>query len=726
MSVFKTGHERKGTMLKGRYQRLEEKIGRALKERSRGTALYRAMKRGRDSRHKAVGALPGGEGFRGTVRSIKVRCLEQQEELVDRFASRVEERGARVFMANDGPEAISYILDIVKERGARSVAKSKSLTSEEIEVNHPLEEAGVEVIETDLGELIIQKVKEKPFHLVFPAVHKTAVEVAEIFQAVTQQDVPHDVDAIMRVVRKYLRPIFLNADIGMTGANVGIAETGAIVIETNEGNARLVSSIPDVHICIMGREKIVDTVEDALQMMLAHPISAVGQHLTTYVTMMGGRSPLGAGAGRSPRESHIIILDNGRSRMREDPLFKDALNCIRCGACMNICPTYGVVGGHTFGYIYPGPIGIPWTSEVHGLEKAAEFAPLCISCGLCKEICPAEIDIPMMIAGVKDRDGEENGHPRVNRMLMAAEGFAKFGCATAPVSNWMLKNGWFRWAMEVFSGIDRRRTLPPFRRRTLAKWFRQRGAAPRVKDPVRQVVFFADIYAAYNAPELGRAAVEALEALGCEVVLPRQRGSGYPYVGYGDLKRAEKVADENVRLMTPYVEAGYDVVTTEPTAAYCLKVSYPKLLHGRADASALGERTHELFAYLEMLETLVGDGGRKPVLEGRRFGFHVSCHQRPLGSGKEARDYLRRRCAEVELIETGTCCGMAGTFGLKKGLLGYELAQAVGEPLFQAFQEAKVDTIVTESSVCAIHLREGTGLNVLHPLELLMDKGETG
>ena len=713
-------------MLKGRYQRLEAKIDRALKERSSRTALYRAMKRGRDSRHKAVGALPGGEGFRNAVRSVKVRCLEGQDELVDRFARKVRERGAKVFLANDGPDAIAYILDIVKKRTAKTVAKSKSLTSEEIEVNHPLEAAGVDVIETDLGELIIQKVNEKPYHLVFPAVHKTAEQVAEIFREVTQQDVPHDVDAIMRIVRKYLRPIFLNADIGMTGANVGVAETGAIVIETNEGNARLVSSIPDVHICIMGREKIVDTVEDALQMMLAHPISAVGQHLTTYVTMMGGRSPLGEGGGRSPRESHIIILDNGRSRMREDPLFKDALNCIRCGACMNICPTYGVVGGHTFGYIYPGPIGIPWTSEVHGLEKAAEFAPLCVSCGLCKEICPAEIDIPMMIAGVKDRDGDENGHPRVNRILMAAEGMAKFGCATAPVSNWMMRNGLFRWAMEAFTGIDRRRALPPFRRQTLAKWFRKRGSAPRVRDPVRKVAFFADIYAAYNAPELGRAAVGTLEALGCEVILPRQRGSGYPYIGYGDLKRAEKVADENVRLMLPHVEAGYDIVATEPTAAYCLKVSYPKLLHGRADAVAVAEGTHELFAYLEILEALSDDAGRQPVFEGRRFGFHVSCHQRPLGSGQEAMDYLRRRGAEVELIETGTCCGMAGTFGMKKGMLGYELSQAVGEPLFQAFQEAKVDTIVTESSVCAIHLREGAGINVIHPLELLMERKESG
>ncbi len=706
-------------MADGRYSRLNEKIDRALKEKPRRSALYEVMKRGRDSRNRAVAALPRQEAFRKEVRSIKLRCQEKLGDLVDQFSEKARQRGAQVFLAKDGPEAIGYILRIARDCGAKVVAKSKSLTSEEIQVNEPIEAAGMEVVETDLGELIIQKAHEKPFHLVFPAVHKTIKEVAEIFEETTGKDVPTDVDIIMKTVREYLRPIFLNADIGMTGANVGIAETGSIVIETNEGNARLVSSIPDVHICIMGREKIVETVEDALEMMQAHPISAVGQHLTTYVTVMGGRSPLGAGANEDGRESHIIILDNGRSRMQQDPLFSDALNCIRCGACMNICPTYGVVGGHAFGHIYPGPIGIPWTAEVHGLEKAGDFAPLCISCGLCQEICPAEIDIPMMIAAVKDRDSEAHPHPFANRALMAAESFAKFGCATAPVSNWVLKNGAFRWTLEHTVGIDRRRRLPPFDRRTLWKRFKGRHV-PSQADSVRRVAFFADIYFAYNAPELGIAAIELLESENCEVVLPKQKACGYPYIGYGDLKQARSAADDNVRFLAPYVAQGYDIVTAEPTAAYCLKKSYPKLLEAREDALAVAKRTYELFEFLEMLQQ-EGSGVSHPdlSLSGRRLGFHLPCHQRPLGAGAHTIAYLKRKGAQLELIETGTCCGMGGTFGLKKGLLGYELSQAVGEPLFAAFEDSGVEAIVTESSVCTIHLDEGTGLEVLHPLELL-------
>tara|TARA_B100001123_G_scaffold426685_2_gene541189 strand:+ start:170 stop:2296 length:2127 start_codon:yes stop_codon:yes gene_type:complete len=697
-----------------RYTTLCNQIEDALAEKPKRTALYNAMKRGRDSRRAALENLPGGESFRKEVREIKERCLENQNELVERFARKVEERGAGVFLAQDGAEAIAYILELAEEQNAKSVAKSKSLTSEEIEVNHPMEEAGIEVIETDLGELIIQKVGEKPYHLVFPAVHKTAVEVAKVFEKATGGEVPNDVDAIMKIVRSYLRPIFLNADIGMTGANVGIAESGTIAIETNEGNARLVSSIPDLHICIMGREKIVDTIDDALQMMLAHPISATGQHLTTYVTLMGGRSPLGEGDGRKQRESHIIILDNGRTRMREDPVFQDALNCIRCGACMNICPTYGVVGGHTFGHIYPGPIGIPWTSEVHGLEEAGNFAHLCVSCGLCKEICPAEIDIPMMIAEVKDKDSENHPHSLVNRVLMAAESFSKVGCATAPFSNWAMRNRPFRFCMEKFTGIDRRRELPGFSRQTLQKRLKKRGDR-NVENPTRKVAFFADLYVNYNAPDLGMAAIQELEKLGCLVAMPPQRGSGYPYIGYGDLGKAREVAKVNVDLLLPFVEEGYDVIAPEPTAAYCLKESYHKLLEKSLESGRVAANTYELFEYLEMLEGEFKDES----LGGKQFSFHIPCHQRPLGRGEHAINYLRRRGAEVSIVESGTCCGMAGTFGLKRGMLGYDLAQAVGEPLFEAFAESELEQIVTESSVCGIHLREGTGKEVCHPLELL-------
>jgi L-lactate dehydrogenase complex protein LldF len=376
-----------------------------------------------------------------------------------------------------------------------------------------------------------------------------------------------------------------------------------------------------------------------------------------------------------------------------------------------------VVGGHTFGHIYPGPIGIPWTSQIHGLEKAGDFAPLCISCGLCMEICPAQIDIPMMIAGVKDLYSRDHPRPLVTRVLMAAELMARLGSATAPIANWFMRNRLFRRAMEKLIGIDRRRQLPAFSRKTLVTRFRRRGPS-KIANPVRRVAFFMDLYANYNAPQLGMAAIELLEALGCEVVIPPQKGCGYPYIGYGDLIKARNVATQNVRYLAPYVEKGYEIVATEPTAAYCLKISYPKLMDNHPQAVAVAEHSHEFFKWVEQLEDEV-QTGEQTLLKGKTYGFHIACHQRSLGAGSHAIGFLKRRGAEIKVVETGTCCGMAGTFGLKKGFLGNALSQAVGEPLFEGFKNAGVEAIVTESSVCSIHLREGTGIKVRHPLELL-------
>ncbi|MCC6794196.1 MAG: LUD domain-containing protein [Candidatus Hydrogenedentes bacterium] len=698
-----------------RYEHLYTKIRESIEHPKNSTALMNCMQRGRDKRSDALAVLPGGAAFREDVKKTKDRCIEQQPELLARFVANAKKRGAQVFIAKDGAEAIEYVLRLAEKRGATIVAKSKSLTTEEIEINHPLLEAGFKVIETDLGELIIQLVGEKPYHLVFPSVHKMAEDVAEIFTKATGKTVPNDIPAIMKVVQAYLRPIFLEAEIGMTGANIGVAENGAIVIETNEGNARLVSSIGDCHVCVMGMEKIVDTVEDAMLMVLAHPVSASGQLPTTYVTWMAGRSPLGEGPSRHPRESHIIILDNGRTEMRDDDSMREALSCIRCGACMNVCPTYGVVGGHTFGYIYPGPIGIPWTAEVHGLEKAGDFASLCISCGLCKEICPAQIDMPMMIAEVKHRDAKRNGHPIVENVMMGADCAARAASAFAPLANAVMKNKAARKVIERVAGISAERKLPEFKRDTFVKRFARHK--PNVSEPKHKVAFFVDLYANYNAPEMAMAVVHTLEAAGCEVLVPQQMSSGYPYIAYGNLDRAREAAAYNVARFAPYAEDGYDIVATEPTAAYALKVSYPKLLKKSAKSIAVSARTYELFEYLLHIEA--DQKSNEKPLAGRRFGFHVSCHQRPLGSGEGAMEWLRKRGATVALIETGTCCGMGGTFGMKTGALGYELSMAVGKPLFEKFRESGVDTIISESSVCAIQLAEGVGVPVLHPLAVL-------
>lgn len=694
---------------------LEKKIAETLANPTQRKALLNAVQRGRNAREQALQAIPGGDAFRDEVRRIKERCLSCQDELMRRFAENARKRGVQVFFADKAEEACGYVLDLAQKKKAKLITKSKSLTTEEIELNQPLEAAGLEVIETDLGERIIQMARELPYHLVFPAVHKTAAEVAELFQNASGAPVTADLQDIMSLMRRTLRPLFLNADIGITGANVAIAETGSVLIETNEGNGRLVSSIPPVQVCVMGSEKLVETFDDAMQMIFAHPVSAVGQILTTYVSFFTGRAPLGSQPGR---ELHLVILDNGRSQMRQDSWYREALHCIRCGACMNICPTYGVLGGHVFGHIYPGPIGIPWTARVHGLAKAAEFSDLCISCGLCQEICPADIDLPMMITKVKSESLQQRKQPWVNRVLMASETAARIACATAPVSNWLLRSRTGRIANEKLFGLDRRRTLPTFARRSLRSRLKSRRAALH-RPPLKRVALFADYFGNYIAPELALAAIDLLEKAEVAVDVPAQRSSGYPYISYGELEKAKQVAEYNVGQFLPLVESGASVVALEPTAAYSFRHVYPKLLDETPGAHQVAAKTFDFFAFIDEL-VRAGHLLLPPqITEGRKFGFHLPCHQRESASGFKTLVLLQRVGLDVEIVETGTCCGMGGTFGLKAGPLGYQLSEAVGGPLFELFQNRGVDAIVTESSVCKLQLRDGTGLPVYHPLELL-------
>jgi L-lactate dehydrogenase complex protein LldF len=686
---------------------LTEKIAKEIANREGSDKLWRTMERSRNNRAVAIETLRVDvEEMKRGDREVKVG-VAADPGVVDQFANAVRKNGGQVFMAKTGDDAMRYVAEVAKRAGTKLVVKSKSLTTEEIEFNHHLEKEGIRCVETDLGELIVQLSHEKPVHLVAPAAHKSLEDVVEIFSKELKMNLPPDAEVILREVRKYLRPLFLSAEMGVTGANIGIAESGTMIIETNEGNARLVSSAPKVHVVIIGMEKVVRSWEDAARLVSAHAISATGQVMTVYVSMISQHVPL-AGSSEG-RELHVVILDNGRSRMRDDEWFSDALNCIRCGACMNICPTYGIVGGHIFGYIYPGPIGIPWTAEVHGLDKAT-FAHLCISCGLCKEICPVDIDMPLMIAKVKEEEVQKNGQLRVNSFFTSSERLAAAASATAPLSNWMLRRGLTRYLMERLVGVDRRRTLPSFSRRRLRD---RLSGSLQGSGEAGKVVFFPDINADYNDPELGERAVRMLRSAGYHVEVPELAWSGMPFISYGEVAKATKVAKENLQRLKGYLSQGYRIVSTEPTAIYMLREVYPKLVPGEESAAAR-ERSVGFFALLEELARAPQLKASFPVSD--TVGFHIPCHERALSSGRPAIRFLERAGYSVRVVETGTCCGMAGTFGMKKGPLGYDLSMAVGDRLFERFKESACRIVATESSVCATQINDGAALKVLHPL----------
>ena len=684
------------------------KVKQALANPATSEKLWGAMTRARESRAAAVEELHIDiRKMKEANRAIKTQAVADPS-VIEKFAENVRGNGGQVFFAKTGEDAINYVAELSKRTSTKLIIKSKSLTSDEIEFNHEIDKKGIKAVETDLGELIVQLAHELPVHLVMPAAHKSVEDIAEIFTKVIGSKIPPEHQTILKEVRKYLRPIFLTADMGLTGANIGIADTGSIVVETNEGNARLVSSLPRIHVVLIGMEKIVPSWDDAANLIMGHGISATGQQMTVYVSLISRHLPL-AGANDG-REFHVIILDNGRSKMRDDSWFVDGLNCIRCGACMNICPTYGVTTGHTFGYIYPGPIGIPWTANVHGLDKAT-FAHLCISCGLCREICPVDIDIPMMIAKVKNQEIAENGQLAVNSFFTSSERLAKLASATAPLSNWFIRQGFSRYVMEKVVGVDRRRTLPSFSRTRLRS--RLKTMADGSGDSGK-VVFFPDIYADYNDPELGVRAIVILRELGYKVVVPTElRWSGMPYISYGELQKATEVAKHNLVILESYVSQGYTVVSTEPTATYMLREIYPKLVPGDHTIE-VGEKSFPFFQFIEKDLPKLHLTPKESTTEA--VGFHIPCHDRPLTSGKSAIGFLERAGYTVQVVETGTCCGMAGTFGMKHGPIGYDLSVAVGKKLFDLFRESGRGLIATESSVCSMQLIDGLGVRVMHPL----------
>ncbi|HWI40451.1 MAG TPA: lactate utilization protein B, partial [Verrucomicrobiae bacterium] len=310
------------------------------------------------------------EGLRGRISECKKEGLARLPELVSRFKLRAEQNGAVVHVCSTAEEARSTIHSIIREKGADFLVKSKAMTSEEIELNHYLEDKGIRCLETDLGEWIIQLAGERPSHMVMPAIHKNREEVAELFSKETGKECPPDIPLLVKTARDTLRSGFLEGQVGMSGANAAIAETGTLVILTNEGNARLVTTLPKTHIALVGIEKIVGTLDEALDVVEILPKNATGQKITSYASFIKG--PTGEG-----RELHIVLLDNGRQKLAEDPRFSEALRCVRCGACANVCPIYEVVGGHVFGYIYVGGIGLVLTPFFHGFDKAEEILKLC-------------------------------------------------------------------------------------------------------------------------------------------------------------------------------------------------------------------------------------------------------------------------------------------------------------------------------------------------------------
>jgi L-lactate dehydrogenase complex protein LldF len=445
------------------------RIHRALEDTALDAALSNVSVQLKTRRALAFQSLSDAETIRDQARHARLSTLRDLPAQLEQFEARLVANGAHVHWAETGDAANRIVVDIAARHHVRRVAKAKSMVSEEIHLNAALAAAGLEVVETDLGEYIVQLADDRPSHIVAPIIHMTRADVGRVMAAKLKTPYTDDPETIGRHAREQLRAVFLAADMGITGANFGVVETGTVCLVTNEGNARMVTSLPRVHVVLMGIEKLVPTLADLDRLLKLLPRSATGQQLTAYTSLING--PRRDGDRCGPDELHVVMIDNGRTTLYAGEC-AEILGCIRCGACMNVCPVYTSIGGHAYGDTYPGPVGAIVTPGLRGLEQWGDLAGASSLCGACRDVCPVRLDIPRMLLALR----RATAHDKAPGWLrFAMRGFAM-------VVN---RPRWYRAATRVMRRLLSRGAAGGWRRQApgpAAAWTRTRDLrAPAAK-----------------------------------------------------------------------------------------------------------------------------------------------------------------------------------------------------------------------------------------------------
>lgn len=684
-----------------------------------------AYRDGRDANFAGIDR----DGLIANIGTAKDAAMSRLDELFREFCQKAEAAGARVHFANSDVEANEIISQIAAENNCSRIVKSKSMTAEETLLNHFLENRGYEVIETDLGEWIIQLRGEGPSHMVMPAIHLSRNEVSRLFSEVTGKQQDTDIEKLVKVARRELRQRFVSADMGVSGANFAIAETGTLGIVSNEGNVRLVTTMPRVHVALVGIDKLIPTVFEALQVLKGLPRNATGQAITSYVTWITGANPAAAsGSGR--KIMHIVFLDNGRSALAKDPVFSQALRCVRCGACANVCPIYRLVGGHAYGHIYIGAIGLILTYFFHGRDKDKNLIENCLNCQACKQVCVAGIDLPRLIREVHTMVEQEGKKPVLSSL-------AAFVLKRRPLFHALLRSG--RYAQKPVTGNS------PYMRHLPGIFFRDHEfkALPALaKKPFRdqwdpvpysparpeyRVALFSGCLQDFVYPEQLLSGLRLLAGGRIEVVFVRQQGCcGLPLYMLGEHEAAADLAAWNIGNMDP---GDYDYILT--FCASCgshMKENYPHLLAKQAGAGVRARQFAEKvidFSSFVMRMGLGEDQGQEARAEKTRAAYHAPCHLcRGMGVRQPPRGLLERAGYEyVAHGEEETCCGLGGTYSFKFP----EISAVILDKKLAAAAETGADILVTDCPGCVMQLRGGAQkqkrpFEVLHMAEALAGK----
>jgi L-lactate dehydrogenase complex protein LldF len=449
-------------------------------------AVQQATGRFLASRDARVAEMPQWEDLRQAASELRRHTLAHLDVYLERLGREVEAAGGHVHWAADAEQARAIVLEIAGRHGVRHAVKSKSMATEEIALNEALERSGVAALETDLGEYIIQLAGVGPSHIIVPAVHMKKEEIAELFRAKLGVDAPADAAALTAIARRVLRERFLAADMGLSGANFLVAETGTLVLVTNEGNGRMCTTLPDVHVAVVGIDKVVPDWASLAVLLKLLARSATGQKITTYTSFVTG--PRRSEAEGGPKELHLVLLDNGRSRLLADETARETLTCIRCGCCLNVCPVYKSVGGYAYGWFISGPIGAIFTPQMLGTRAARELPYASTLCGACVDACPVKIPITQILLSLRQRVAEGDGAlpaaaplpvrlaARAGRLALGIPWLYRLGARLAAAAGRALaRDGWLGWLPPPLDRWTRVRPMPVFRSDFRAWWSRRRS-----------------------------------------------------------------------------------------------------------------------------------------------------------------------------------------------------------------------------------------------------------
>ena len=661
------------------------------------------------------------ESTRDSIKEVKSYAAEHVDEMIEEFTKNCTARGGNVFHAHSTEEAMEYIRNLVKEKGVKTIVKSKSMASEELHMNHVLGDDGVLVQETDLGEFIIALEGNTPVHMVMPALHLNKEQVAEYFTEYTKVKNEPIIAEEVKTARRVMRDKFTHAEMGVSGANVAVAETGTVFTMTNEGNGRMVGTLPNIHLYVFGIEKFVKSLSDARYIFKALPRNGTGQRITSYICMYTGATEVTTDKEadtKEKKEFYAVILDDpGRRAILADPDFREVYNCIRCGACLDVCPAFDLLGGHVYGSkVYTGGIGTILTHFLVSEERADEIQNICLQCGRCKEVCGGGLHIPEMIMKLRERSYEANPNPVYKFALDAVSDRKLFHSmlriASVAQEPFTKGTNFIRHLPMFLSGMTEGRSLmsiAPVPFRDIFPTIQQ-----KVDNPKGKIAMFTGCLLDFAYIDIAKAVIADLNSIGYVVDMPMgQSCCGAPATYMGDRENAKKTAELNVEAM--HAEDYDYVVSACPTCTHQLR-EYRTFFEEGSDmykkAAELGDKTFDFCKLFYDLGGLEESGDASPIT----ITYHDSCHlRRELGVWKEQRELLTKTNGInlVEMVDSDVCCGFGGTYSIKLP----EVAAPILAKKISHIQDTGASVVAVDCPGCLMQIRGGMDANDI-PIEV--------